>query len=110
MHGMKLVEGQGGGWEGGRPLEDDRFNTVYVLVRLPLTWFTCNTRDVLPADMLLARLRNGLSPPEARAHRTAMLHEPRDKGCHAVCSNDTCRACVSVSVAVGSVVQPSNQP
>ena len=32
MHGMKLVEGQGNEYQGGRPLEDDRFNTVYVLV------------------------------------------------------------------------------
>ena len=31
MHGMKLVEGQGNEYQGGRPLEDDRFNTVYVL-------------------------------------------------------------------------------
>lgn len=44
VHGMKLVEGQGNEYQGGQPLEDDRFNTVYVLVCcLPLLPFHgCN--------------------------------------------------------------------
>ena len=33
MHGMKLVEGEGNDFVGGKPLEGDRINTVYVLVR-----------------------------------------------------------------------------
>lgn len=29
---MKLVEGEGNAFVNGKPLEDDKFNTVYVLV------------------------------------------------------------------------------
>lgn len=37
VHGMKLVEGEGNAYDGGKPVEGDRFNTVYILVRsLPL--------------------------------------------------------------------------
>lgn len=35
VHKMNLVEGEGNAFVDGKPLEDDKFNTVHVLVSQP---------------------------------------------------------------------------